>query len=97
MGGNPEIVNMARPLKNRSNFWDDRCLGILKAAAAVIMRKANYKACVRNRLVEADDLVSWGWFYVVRYGGRIDRMYLRCKREMWNYLKWIEQHTMSKE
>jgi hypothetical protein len=24
-------------------------------------------------------------------------MYLRCKREMWNYLKWIEQHTMSKE
>jgi hypothetical protein len=66
-----------RPLRNKSNFWDETSGEILNAASH---RMA-------NRQFPPEELASEGWLRVIRYGKEHKYIYLHCCREMANYIK----------
>ena len=83
---------MARPLRNRSSFWTPECYRILEAAAVTVLHKIPGGIKEGRGMYEVEDLIVWAWFTVVRYGGPLFRMPLRCHREMYKYVNWCNRH-----
>jgi len=87
---------MSRPLTNRSNYWADDSLNVLEAAATITLRNCRFKIPVKRAYIELGDLISHGWYYVIRYGPKsLDKGFTDCKREMAKYVVWVEEHCLS--
>ena len=69
---------MARPIKNKSNYWSQHHYGIL----IMLAKQTNTKF---NDVFDINELINVGWFRQARYHKSVKFKAKYIKREMYNW------------
>jgi len=98
-------AKMGRPLRDRSNFWTEEGMWILKKAATDVLRVLDPAAMNPNsptrRIVELDDLINEVWLRSFRRGDQktLGKQFLWSKHHVWRAwreLRFEQSHTQGR-
>ena len=85
---------MSRPVKNRSKFYSEAMMQVLRAAAATVARQN--EGFMRGNILDEDDLVQIAWYKQGRYNEDTGRLFLNAKRVMWQQLRQVYERDIIK-